>query len=80
MPRLKTKSQVTYATKVMKPGDEFDASDYDASMLIGFGIAELVKVKEEPPPPPPQPEPEGSEPEPSTEPRRYRRRDMKAES
>lgn len=68
MPRLVAKQKFTYATRVLQPGDAFEASDEDARLLCGFDKAEPARSISA----------ETSEPE-ERKTGRYRRRDMRAE-
>ena len=48
MPRLKAKTKFNYATRVLQPGEEFDAeSEHDATMLCDTLNAPAERVPEE---------------------------------
>lgn len=84
MPRkLKALQRVYYAGREYTPGEAFDAqADTDAEAMVLVGTAEYAK--DEPPPPPKRTrmtvEQVAAANEPNMEePRRYNRRDMRAE-
>ena len=41
--RIKAKKEVYYASKTRNAGDEFDATESDAKILVGIDTAEYVK-------------------------------------
>lgn len=65
MPQLIAEASFRYATRPLKPGDAFEASEKDANILKLAGRARDAGQDE------PQPEPKRT--------RRYQRRDMTAE-
>lgn len=71
--RLVARSKFPYANRALHPGDEFDASDQDAMILVGAGSA--VRADPELTSPPDAP----AEEQLPARRRKYRRRDMVAE-
>lgn len=88
MPRLTTLKLTTYAGKTYHEGDEFDATDADAKVLIAVEHAKLAPTPSKPPAPAsadPAPRkeaaPTGGD-APVSAPhnkRQYKRRDLRAE-
>jgi hypothetical protein len=85
MPRLVTKGSLRYASRDLKPGEEFEASDNDALILKGTGKAADAKPRAvareaEPAPEAASPEVESTELFGGEQQRRGRhnRRDMRA--
>lgn len=51
MIRLRATREVYYASKTRNTGDEFEASESDAKLLVGIGKAEYVQEEKKPEPP-----------------------------
>ena len=76
MPRLKAIKEIRYAGATYFPGEEFEASDKDAKVLVAIQKCEAAKAKPKRTPPLIVEKKEEPEPAPLSEPGHYLRRDM----